>query len=734
MRKHNPKHLRIRIPNARSVDTLALVQRQSTMSMMSFRRALWYLVLFAALAVLTVLYALTWSQGSDLKSLDLVQGWKTWNMPGSNNLDVAQVESEEEEARPQALHPIEHLIDLATQHFYDTSQHETRSLSQAAAQYRKRRGRHPPPGFSAWHAYATAHNATINERLWDQIYDDLAPFWSIKPVLLRKQAHVFTPKISIRGNKVKAKSHNKHAKLGQWKDMLSTLAAQQNVDLPDVDLPLNVNNESAMLVPWEAIDTAMSLTRKMMLNASDIIGEFTSLDGIEHLTAGYTWTPEWLGPRLHHPSSHLGPRPLWTLVRAACPPASPARLGHVYTDIWDPWVETQDEHVATALLPRHLPTHTLQGYVQNWTHATNACQHPHVQALHTAFVAPENMGVAASLFPLFGAAKFGVGNEILIPPWPLSSSISPPSVPWSSRRNTLYVRTPSSRSHDAKRYWRYFHAERLVALLNATHVEIAEAAIHDGNASILGVEHAQNFRLLPANEYELEAQSGGRLAKWVAGWADAGLMDVECAGEKGGGCAEFFHLTSIDKEKSRAARYAVATDDAGDAGSLIAILRGGKVTLRATVYRNWFDARLVPWVHFVPLDNTFVDLYGVVEYFLGSEIREGKVPEHAVGEVQEHELHFHTPEGLEKEKSTAVKDKEGDDQMSTVWLQKKVRRLSNRRSHDKAAQRIAVVGKEWASRVLRDEDALIYTYRLLLEYARVLDDKRDGLGWVDDLR
>jgi hypothetical protein len=35
---------------------------------------------------------------------------------------------------------------------------------------------------------------------------------------------------------------------------------------------------------------------------------------------------------------------------------------------------------------------------------------------------------------------------------------------------------------------------------------------------------------------------------------------------------------------------------------------------------------------------------------------------------------------------------------------------------------------------LRREDMLIYMYRLLLEYARLMDDKRDRLGWVEDLK
>jgi hypothetical protein len=191
-----------------------------------------------------------------------------------------------------------------------------------------------------------------------------------------------------------------------------------------------------------------------------------------------------------------------------------------------------------------------------------------------------------------------------------------------------------------------------------------------------------------------------------------------CEGERAGGSAKFFSATLINEGKAGAAKYAVAIDDAGNRDALIQHLRDGKVTLRASVYRNWFHARLMPWVHFVPLDNTFVDLYGVMEYFFDNEVGEEKEFGHAVGEVQGHEHHFHTPEDQDTSSST----------------EKKARRSSKCEGHDEAAQRIAAAGKEWADKVLRKEDALIYTCRLLLEYARVLDDKRDRLGWFDDLK
>jgi hypothetical protein len=43
---------------------------------------------------------------------------------------------------------------------------------------------------------------------------------------------------------------------------------------------------------------------------------------------------------------------------------------------------------------------------------------------------------------------------------------------------------------------------------------------------------------------------------------------------------------------------------------------------------------------------------------------------------------------------------------------------------------IADQGRKWALKALRAEDASVYTFRLLLEYGRLVDDQRDKIGYV----
>jgi hypothetical protein len=89
------------------------------------------------------------------------------------------------------------------------------------------------------------------------------------------------------------------------------------------------------------------------------------------------------------------------------------------------------------------------------------------------------------------------------------------------------------------------------------------------------------------------------------------------------------------------------------------------------------------------MDNSFVDIYGIQDYFIGSGI---------------------------------AKQQEGKEKSGVQG------------AHDEQAKKIADAGKEWAEQVLRREDMQIYVMRLLLEYARVCDEKRERLGFIDDLR
>lgn len=47
------------------------------------------------------------------------------------------------------------------------------------------------------------------------------------------------------------------------------------------------------------------------------------------------------------------------------------------------------------------------------------------------------------------------------------------------------------------------------------------------------------------------------------------------------------------------------------------------------------------------------------------------------------------------------------------------------------AKWITQEGRQWAAKAIRKEDAQIYMFRLLLEWGRVINEKRDDIGFVE---
>ncbi|KAF2466868.1 uncharacterized protein BDR25DRAFT_376394 [Lindgomyces ingoldianus] len=574
---------------------------------------------------------------------------------------------------------------------------EAKSLSDAARKYRTRRKRHPPPGFSAWYAFAVQHGAVVVESFWDQIYDDLAPFWGIDPPVLRMKAAAVGPRVEVRDGVVRLDAKGKNDRLRLWENMLGALAREKHVLLPDVDVPFNSNAEPGLVVPWETIDTALELARPILAAPMDVLTQFSSYDSDQQI-ANYTFDPEWLGARLTHPTSSRGPRPYWSLVRPACHPRSWTRKTSLFVDIWHPQGHTSSAHSAANMLPTTFPngSEAFGGFVGNWSRAGDVCALPELQGLHGGFVGPESMSASVKFFPWFGAVKFSVGNDVLIPggsAWNESlyslgtgEEEEGVRVAWEEKQDVLFWRGPATGGHNTALNWQRFHRHRFVSMMNASHVAFAEASLRtpvNGEPENAGVGPAGTFRLLAQNPYHLPEQTNGTLAEWIHSWADVAFTDLHCDElSPSDHCpynSDFFSVTAppAPREQEKYKYTAILDGNGSDNDSeFINALRREVVPLRASVYRHWFDGRLWPWVHFVPLDNTFVDVYAIGRFFRG---------------------------------------RHRDD------------------SHDNQARRIALAGKEWAEKVLRKEDMLIYLYRLLLEYARVVDDKRERLGWVGDL-
>lgn len=363
------------------------------------------------------------------------------------------------------------------------------------------------------------------------------------------------------------------------------------------------------------------------------------------------------------------------IARRGCHPDSHARQAETMTD----WSRQP------RLSLRFAAEHMFQGYVSNWTRATSICQQPDLQSLHGTFIEPLSIASSDHLMPMFGGSKLATNNEILLPPAMYSSDDTRYSGDgfqghgWEEKRDTVIWRGAATGGRNKIDTWTGFQRHRFVSMINGTQVGRAEN----------WTEIPPNFEL-PPQLYRLRAAEAGRLGDWVGTFGDAAFMDLLCwEAEPEGRCrytGQYYELVeAMPMNEQFRCKYLPDLDGNSFSGRYRGFLRSNSLPIKATIYKEWHDSRLVAWKHFVPMDNRFVDIYGIMEYFLGS-----------------------SGFGIDG----------ADDPV---------------RGHDEVARRIALAGQDWAKRVLRPEDMQIYVFRLLLEYARISSDNRHRLAFVADL-
>lgn len=331
--------------------------------------------------------------------------------------------------------------------------------------------------------------------------------------------------------------------------------------------------------------------------------------------------------------------------------------------------------------PKNAKPHMSEGFVSNFSLSVDYCHQPDLQALHGAFIKPLTVSTSSVLAPLFGGSKLPTNNEILLPApmyWTNEEKFSGGDNhggPWEEKLDRAIWRGVASGGLNKEENWKGFQRHRFVAMLNSTQ---ATQAQNDSSWT------PPNWAL-PSDLFEVQAQKDNKLGEWVDSWSDASFVDLNCEPKDKCDYVDPYYSVALGLTMSEQFdnKYLPDIDGNSFSGRYRGFLMSSSLPIKATIFREWHDSRLVPWRHFVPMDNRFMDFYGIMQYFFGYEGNNdgaGQIP-----------------------------------------------------AHDKEAEQIASDGQEWANKVLRKEDMQIYVLRLLLEYARVSDDERESMGFVGDL-
>jgi hypothetical protein len=294
--------------------------------------------------------------------------------------------------------------------------------------------------------------------------------------------------------------------------------------------------------------------------------------------------------------------------------------------------------------------------------AQNPCAHPQLLHQHGQFLSHEyGPGPMVPPPPVFSYSGSRLHADIHVAtPFNWIADV-PGARAWAEKTDDRLLWRGSNTGiwhADSMRFWRQSHRERAVTFADTVR----------GSASVLiGGERDEAFAAKPESTKRL---NGALLDVAFAGGA------LSCAPEA---CAElearYEYVPNMGYEQAGAYKFVLDVDGNGWSSRFKRLISSGAVVLKASIYPEWFAGRVQPWVHYVPLQLDYSDLYDALVFLRGDA--------QGVG------------------------------------------------AHPAEAERIATAGAAWSARMWRPEDLTAYNFRLMLEYSRLMALDRDEASYTE---
>ncbi|KAH0495916.1 hypothetical protein TgHK011_009441 [Trichoderma gracile] len=541
----------------------------------------------------------------------------------------------------------------------------SKSLADAVKEYTKRYTVPPPPNFDKWYEFAKEHNSVVIDD-FDQINNDLLPFWGLSPASLRERtASLFAygstemGGLRIRNGSVEASPYIPGSH--RWMaDSLQRMIEPFAQWLPDMDLAINLADECRMVVPYERMErykrNGQHEKEKVKSNKRQDAWPNSSFsqspwpkDFTEPLPRGTNGARDEIDPNF---TNNIRTPMFCDFVAPSCPQNS-----SVHNRRWWDWSNT----CVDCLKPHSILT-TGGPLLANVSLAHDLCHQPDVAYLSGFLSSPSAMVGTRELLPIFSQARVGGFSDILIPsPWNFdekSAFKEDSGVEWQDKEDGLFWRGSRSDGFSAHGRWPGFLRPRFVHEAYKRAIMFRGVEVPTFNVSFTGEVSKCDGRDCAA---ETETYSKWGLA----------TLDKDTASPKANELPP-----SVPFEEHWRYRHLFDMDGAGFSGRFLPFLESRSLPHRAALFRTWYDERLQAWHHYVPVDIRLGSgLWGSLGTLMGSdEYRDGWGPA--------------------------------------------------------MSKKIAEQGRDWAHKALRKEDMQIYMFRLLLEWGRITHDERDSLGFT----
>lgn len=497
-------------------------------------------------------------------------------------------------------HPVQTLFLNAQTDFERLVSEQSQTFNKAEAEYRRRYGMEPPPGFQRWYDFAVSHKSPMIDQ-FDMIYDSVSPFWrrsgqEVSQLLKQAQntagSELWHCSSSSRSAGVNCghpyRSFDRHVS-----SMFNELFKNVSEILPDVSFLVNHFDEPATLV-------------------SNQRSTYQDRRNDESLRMTYMFK-----------------NPSWEAITKFC------------ADDKDN-TSAEDEHIFRGA---DLP------FVKNISSAMDLCQHMDYRNLHGFFIRPTSFRLFEGSGPVLSTGAPSTMGDTLFPSPAYSEDEflydEEHDPDWEDKINKLYWAGSTTGGFAQDDQWRNFHRQRFVDLVQnpkKTH------QYHYLDRRGKMVKHVTSS-FLNRRQYD------------VAFTKVVGCDRTRCRDQR-----TYFNLKSwTDKDRALQSRLVFDIDGNGISGRYYKLLASKSAPLKLTIFREWHDDRLVPWYHYIPVSLGMEELPELVMYLTSTE--------------------------------------------------------SGRR----VAEGIAMQGRQWYSKALREVDKTIYLYRLLLELARLQDPEREAI-------
>ncbi|GAA5825171.1 hypothetical protein JCM3770_006903 [Rhodotorula araucariae] len=523
-----------------------------------------------------------------------------------------------EEGKP---HPIPALMKRAKQQWAQLKARQSRTFAGAVSEYKRRHGRNPPKGFDKWYAFAKAHEVLLVDE-FDLIEKDLLMYRAFKPrVLRRRVAHLpeimdTTWTIRVDNGRVVREGPLAHHDRAKGVELLMSRFAHF---LPDMTMIYNGHDNARIAVAAEERARLEGLAKR---------GEY---DDDEEPP----FEPK-----------ERGPFPQWGYP-VFCPPGSPAReLGLEGYGYHAPLESTGYE------MPPQ-PEGAIGSLVGDFKGYMDVCYAPHYRHTHctTSWVFSHHPTPVIPMFTPGVQTTFGDVHALIVEQLELEAKHDPS---WEERPFTsLQWRGQTSGPlWESLTPWRTSQRARLHLL---SHQE-------EGSRNITVTDERDLMHAVEVPNYRVNPL-----------FLDTGMVGpaVQCIQEDGT-CDKMYEVfQGYDKRISfdRASLYKYVLDVDGNSwsGRFRRLMLSNAAVVKATIFPEFWTDWAIPWLHFIPMQVDYADMWDIMAFFRGGITGEG--------------------------------------------------------AHDDLGKEIALAGKAWVKQCYRWADLQAYQFRLLLEYGRLYNDE-----------